>query len=146
MADSLAARGPRPSAKDSQEFAQLNLVHEDAIEVVRSIVQALGGAKVVGPRLFPQKAPDSAARYLLDCLNPNRDHDVGIEGFLTLMRWARDAGIHFGITWVCDSLGYTRPQPIEPEDQAADILRRVDQVRGELASLLKQLERLPRVR
>ncbi|MGH8258107.1 MAG: hypothetical protein ACREUG_00280 [Steroidobacteraceae bacterium] len=119
-------------------------MHEDVGELVRSLVAALGGAKVVGPRLFPQKSAGAAARYLLDCLNPNRDHDIGVEGFITLLKWGREAAIHFAMHWIADELHYSRPQTIEPEDQAAEILRRVDQARGELTTLLKQLERLPR--
>lgn len=144
MNDSLAVSPLRTPAKDSQRFAQLALVHDDVNEVVRSLVAALGGAKVIGPRLFPQKSPDAAARYLLDCLNPNRDHDIGTEGFVTLLKWAREAGIHLGMHWLCDELHYARPQTIEPEDHAAEILRRVDFARDELKVLLTQLERLPR--
>lgn len=150
MTASFTGRHVRPSAKSSQEFArhnlvdgQLTLVHEDAVDVVRSLVAALGGAKVIGPRLFPHKPAEAAARYLLDCLNPHRDHDIGVEGFVILLKWAREAGVHLGTHWLCDELGYTRPQPIEPEDQAAEILRRVDKAREELRTCLQQLDRLP---
>lgn len=150
MAVSLAADGVRPEPKNSAAFGrhnsgQLQLVHEDVHELVRSLVAALGGAKVVGPRLFPSKPPEAAARYLLDCINPNRErHDLGPEEFLALLKWAREAGVHFGIAWLCDELGYTRPQPIEPEDQAAEILRRVDVAKEELRTCLQQLDKLPR--
>ena len=35
-------------------------------------VKALGGSKVVGCKLWPEKAPDAAQRLLLDCLNDDR--------------------------------------------------------------------------
>lgn len=141
------AKHPR---SDSQDFArhnfdsQLPLVIDNLVDLQRELVKALGGVKSVAARLYPQKDSESAHRYLLDCLNPNRDHDMGIEGFFTLLRWAREKGIHFGLHWLCDELHYSRPQSIEPEDRAADVLHRVDAVRGELTDLLKQLERLPR--
>jgi len=142
MADSLTARLLRTGAKSSHGLAgaaQGEFFYDDVYAIERHLVAALGGADVVGPILFPQKNPLAAARYLLDCLNPNRDHALGEERFLLLLKLAREKGIHLGMHWVCDECRYARPATVEPEDQAADILRRVDQVRGELATLLKQL-------
>lgn len=113
----------KQSPADSQAFAQLNLVHEDVYDLLKSLVNSLGGPKLVGSRLYPQKDVDAARRYLLDCLNPERDHDLGVEGFLTLLRWAREKGIHFAINWVCDDLGYGNPPPMDPEDQRAELQR-----------------------
>lgn len=90
---------------------------------MRSVVNSIGGPKEVGRRLYPQKTEDAARRYLLDCLNPDRDHDIGAEGLLTLLRWAREKGAHFAINWICDELGYSHPSPIEPEDQRAELQR-----------------------
>ena len=126
-------------AKNSQQFAQLELVHEGVIDVARSLVSALGGPKIVGPRLFPQKAPEAAARYLLDCLNPDRAHDLGLEGFVTLMRWARDQGVHLGLYWLCDELGYARPAPVDPEDARAELQRQVIDAVNRLEVLTKKL-------
>ncbi len=131
----------RTPAKNSQPFAQLKLVHEDITDLARSLVAAMGGAKVVGPRLYPQKAPEAAARYLLDCLNPDRDHDVGLEGFVTLMRWAREQGIHLGMHWLADELGYARPAPIDPEDARAEAQRQFAASVAQLVPLAKRLKR-----
>ncbi len=135
----------RPPAKqpgtDSQAFAQLNLVHEDLTDLLRSVVNSLGGPKEVGRRLYPQKGEDAARRYLLDCLNPDRDHDIGTEGFLTLLRWAREKGAHFAVNWLCDELGYTRPTPIEPEDQRAEAQRQFLAGLERLEQLAKRLQK-----
>ena len=45
---------------------------ETVNEALREIVKALGGAKKVAAQLRPQKTVDEAARWLLDCLNPER--------------------------------------------------------------------------
>jgi hypothetical protein len=131
----------RTPAKNSQPFAQLNLVHEDITDVAHSLVAALGGAKIVGPRLFPKKTPEAAARILLDCLNPNRDHDIGAEGLVTLLRWAREQGVHLGFAWLCEELSYASPQPIEPEDVRAELQQRFLTGVEELKQLAKRLER-----
>jgi hypothetical protein len=122
---------------DSSAFVQLNLVHENLGELLRSLVNALGGPKKVGARLQPQKDEDSARRYLLDCLNPDRPQDIGAEGLFTLLRWGREKGEHFAINWICDQLGYTRPSPIEPEDQRAELQR-------QFLSGVERLEQLAR--
>lgn len=131
----------RHDATNVRSPTQLDLVHENVNDLARSLVAALGGSKVVGPRLFPQKASENAARYLADCLNPNREHDMGIEGFLTILRWAREAGVHFGLHWIADELGYTRPVPIEPEDARAALQRQFLAGVEELKQLTKRLER-----
>lgn len=141
MSDTVQKMTLRRDATKSQADAQLQLVHENVYELVRSLVAALGGPKVVGPRLFPQKSTDSAARYVADCLNPNRDHDMGIEAFLTLLRWAREGGVHFGMYWISDEAGYTRPSPIEPEDARADLQRQFLAGVEDLKQLAKRLER-----
>lgn len=141
MTDTVQKMPLRRDATKSQANAQLQLVHEDVNELARSLVAALGGTKVVGPRLFPQKPTENAARYLADCLNPNRDHDMGMECFLTLLRWARADGVHFGMHWIADELGYARPTPIEPEDARAALQRQFLAGVEDLKQLAKRLER-----
>ena len=54
-------------------------------------VKALGGSKVVGALLWPEKAPDAAQRLLLACLTDDRpahrppDH---VRRSLRLARWS----------------------------------------------------------
>lgn len=148
MAGSLTGEAMRRDAKSSQTVAQAaaqgEFFYDDIKAIERHLVAALGGPDTVGPLLFPHKNPIAASRYLSDCTNPNREHALGEERFMLLLKLARERGIHLGLYWVCDELRYARPPTVEPEDQAAEILRRVDIVRDELGGLLKQLERLPR--
>lgn len=136
----------KPRGPDSQDFAghnsaQLSLVHEDIYDAVRSLVAALGGAKRVGPMLFPQKSPDAAWRYLLDCLNPNRDHDLGLEGLVTLLKWGRERGVDIGMQWLCDEVGYARPIAVTPEDTRAELQRQFLAGVEQLEHLAKHLKR-----
>lgn len=143
--------GSKQPLADSQPFARLNsisdpseqlqLVHEDIYDAVRSLVAALGGPKRVGPMLFPQKSPDAAWRYLLDCLNPNRDHDLGVEGLITLLRWGRERGVHLGMHWLCDEVGYARATPVDPQDTRADLQRQFLHGVEQLEQLARRLQK-----
>lgn len=105
---------------DSQQQA---LFHEDINSALQGLVSNLGGAKVVGSRLYPDLAPDTAARRLLDALNPDRVQQLSQTQFLTLLRWGREAGCHGVMEYVADEAGYTRPSPRDPEDQKAELQR-----------------------
>lgn len=114
----------RTPPKDSHGLAQLELVQETLTEVERSLVAVLGGAKDVGPQLYPQKSASTAQTRVLDCLNPDREHhQFSDEELFTLLKWARGRSYHAAFYWICDELGYSRPSPIEPEDQRAELQR-----------------------
>ena len=86
-------------------------------------VKALGGSKVVGPMLWPEKMVDAAQRHLLDCLNPERPAHLTPEQAILVMAKARAAGNHQLAGWLMDHLGYAAPVPVEPKDELADLLR-----------------------
>lgn len=86
-------------------------------------IKAAGGSKQVGPVLWPEKAPDSAQRSLLDCLNEDRPAKLSPEQVLLVLRLARAKGFHDGMNFIAGDLGYGTPVPIEPKDEAADLMR-----------------------
>ena len=86
-------------------------------------VKALGGSKVVGPMLYPEKMVDAAQRALLDALNPERPNRLAAEQVLLIMRKARQAGFHDAADWMLRDLGYQPPVPAAPKDEMADLMR-----------------------
>lgn len=102
---------------------QAELFHETLNDALSATVAALGGRKAVGVLLFPGKPADEAGRYLADCLNPDRQHSLHPEALIHLLRLSRERGIHLGMHWLCDEIGYSRPSPIEPEDQVNELQR-----------------------
>lgn len=104
---------------------QLPLIHEDFDSALTTCVQALGGAKIVGTMLRPEydEDPDKAARWLLACLNPSRDEKLSWQQTFHIMRKARDAGVHVAMYYITQVIGYAEPQPIEPEDEKAALMR-----------------------
>lgn len=131
---------------DSHEFArhnsapqQLDLVHEESTDVLRSLIAALGGAKKVGPRLYPAKTEDAATRTVLDSLNPDRQHAFDFDEILMLFQWARETSAHFAFYWLCDRLGYAHPAPVSPEDVRAEMQREFVKGVAQLEQLAKRL-------
>jgi len=96
---------------------------ESVNEALRAAVAAIGGAKAVGPLLWPHKPVDEAARALLDALNPERPHKLDPEQTLFLLRKAREAGFHVAMEFIAAEAGYTKPSPIEPLDELAQLQR-----------------------
>jgi hypothetical protein len=125
----------RTHPKDSER--QQALFHEDVNSAIQGLVAALGGSKVVGSRLYPDLTPDSAARRLLDAINPDRAQQLSQTQFLTLLRWGREAGYHGVMEYLAEEAGYTRPAPRSPEEERADLQRQyIESVR-----LMEQIAR-----
>ena len=127
---------------DVTERRQQELFHESVHEALRATVAALGGLKVVGVQLWPEKPADEAARYLADCLNPERPHGLHPEKLLLLLRIARARGVHGGFTWIAREVGYADPTPIEPEDELAELQRQFIRTVESLDGVKKRMERL----
>lgn len=101
---------------------QLGMFHEDIYDSLRDVVRALGGFKKVAPLLFPAKN-GNAESYLKDCLNTNRRETLDPCEVVLLLKWGREVGCDSAINYICDSAGYKRPEPVVPEDQAAELQR-----------------------
>lgn len=121
---------------------QGELFYESLPDALRATVDALGGPKVVGVILWPEKPVDEARRLLLDCLNPDRPHRLDPETLLLLLRIAREKGIHLAVSWILSSLGYAPPQPIEPEDQQAELIRQFNRSAAEVVAMGERIARL----
>lgn len=108
-------------------------------------VKACGGSKAVGLALWPAKGVEAAQRQLLACLNPDRNEKLGPDEVLHILRMARNKGCHAGMQYLCESLSYSEPTPIEPKDEADELRRQVLAMGSTLQEALAKLERLERV-
>ena len=111
-------------------------------EALKAAVAALGGAKIVGAKVFPDKTPDRAAQVLLDCLNPGRSEKLELGQVMMILRMARDAGVHTGMEYIAQRLSYAPPEPIEPADELAELLRENLQDLREAAKRQARIEAL----
>jgi hypothetical protein len=119
---------------------QQPLFFEDVYAALKYVVQSLGKPKDVGPLIFPHKEdPFAAGRLLSDCINPNRDSKLDIEQVILLLRLAREKGCHLGIEYLCTAAGYTKPTPVEPNDERAALQRQFIQSVTELRQLANRI-------
>jgi hypothetical protein len=114
---------------------------EDAL---RAAVQLLGGAKQVGAKLWPDLTPDAAGRKMLDCLNLGRAERLSLGQVMKLLQWARDAGHHAPMAWICSEVGY-EAKPVAREEELDRVALAVEHSSKTLAAALATLERLQRV-
>lgn len=113
---------------------------EDAL---RAAVQALGGAKRVGPMLWPDKGVDNAARLLLDCLNPSRAEKLEASQIIRVFNLAKDAGVHGPFAWFAGEIGY-EAKPITKAEEVDRLTSVVEQSSKTLAAAVAALERIQR--
>lgn len=112
-------------------------------EALRSAVQHLGGAKKVGPMLWPDKTIDAASRLLLDCLNPARAEKLDIGQVMFILSKAKDAGYHAAFAWLANEMGYDS-RPITRAEEVDRLTSVIESASATLASAIGALERVQR--
>lgn len=123
-------------------MGQQSLFYEDIFEALRTDVMALGGSKRVGAMLWPEKTVDKAAELLSNCLNRDRAEKLDLEQTLLIKRAAKEVGSYATLFFECDDAGFTRPHPIEPEDEAAKLQREFIEAAKGMERLAGRIERL----
>jgi hypothetical protein len=118
---------------------QPQLFVDTSDDAVRDTVRALGGAKVVGPKLWPAKKPDQAERNLLDCLNPNNPRELSFDEILHIGELGRECGLHIIAGYVNFRLGYAPPVPVDPENVQAELKRQFHQDVERLARIAARI-------
>lgn len=119
---------------------QQQLFYETWNDVLRATVDFLGGPKEVGSMLWPEKTVSEAHRACLDCLNPERPHQFGEKEHL-LISLARAKDFHLPMVWLSQRFNYAPPQPIEPQDQIAELQRQFIRAVETASGFAKLLER-----
>lgn len=119
-----------------------SLFHESLADALRECISVCSGLKVVGKLLWPEKDADIAGRLLADCLNESKREKLSPEQVLLILRLAREKGCHAGMTFICRDLGYSDPQPVEPEDERAKLQREFIEASKHMARLADRIERV----
>lgn len=109
---------------------------------LKAVIRALGGAKVVGHKLRPDLDPDAAGRWLLDCINPDRNDKLALGQLMLILRWGHDAGCHAGMDFIARDSGYAEPIPVTPEDEQDELMRDFNAGVKTLAGLADRIERI----
>lgn len=125
---------------------QQSLIIENIYEALTDCCKAIGGgkgwAKKAGHMIWPQKSPDDASKLLHNCLDHTRPEKLDPEQVIWILREARQVGCHIAMYYIADECHYQRPQPIEPEDEQAELQREFIQSVKKQQGLLVRLEKL----
>lgn len=114
---------------------QPNLFGDTIHDALEALVAALGGMKRVGFELWPDDGPERAGQHLRDALNPKHRTNLPPEKLMALLRMGHKAGIHSAFDFICDDLEYKRTDPVNREQQVAELQK-------EFLGAVANLERL----
>lgn len=123
---------------------QQKLFEESLESAIKTDIAALGGAKVVGCRLWPEMddRPDAAAIKLANCLNVDRKEKLDPKQVLWIKREAKKVGSFATVFYEMDDIGMSRPTPIEPEDEKAKLQREFITATQHMDQIMKRMERI----
>jgi len=106
-----------------QNEAQIPMFVDDLNEAIRATINALGGMKEVGSKLKIELDPVDAGKWLANCVNTAKRDRLNPDQLAYIRRKARAAGCHILAAFEAQDAGYAPPQPIAPEDEAAQLQR-----------------------
>lgn len=114
---------------------------ESVEDALSASVNALGGAKVVGSKLWPDKSVDAARTLLLDCLNSSRKEKLEASQIIYIFREAKAVGFHAGFNWFANQCEY-EARPITKAEEVDRLTTVIEQSSKQLAGALALLDRL----
>ena len=118
------------------------MFHESLNDALREVIDAMGGPKRVGAQMRPEKTPDAAGRWVLDCLNLDRDARFDPDQVLWVIREGRRVGCHAGARFLMREAGYAEPVPVDAADQVQKLVETIEGASDTLNNALAALERL----
>jgi hypothetical protein len=123
----------------SQQFP---LIVDSLNDAIRDTARAIG-FKEIAKELWPKKSTEDAARYLNDCLNPDRAQKLDGEEILYIARRGRDVGCYLITMFICADTGFAPPTPIDPDDQRAELQRQFIESTARLERLAQRIKGMP---
>ena len=115
--------------------------YESPESALKACVAALGGAKKVGEKLFPDKTLENARDYLLACINADRAEKLNYSQIIYIFREAKQIGFHSGWAYWSSAAEY-ECRPIPPAEEVDRLITVVEQSTKTLAAALSALERI----
>ena len=116
---------------------------EDAFEDVLKGVYGKGWKHKAAAYLWPHEDPISKGKYLEHALDPDRSEKLSISEIFSIFKLGHEHGIHVGMYFLCDEIGYNRPTPVDLQDQENN---RMDNIERGVSALLREFEALKRTK
>ena len=114
-------------------------------EALKAVVQELGGSKVIGSQLWPDKGIENSARLLNDCLNIHRAEKLDVKQITFILSKAKELGKHTAFNWIAGEIGY-EIHPITKEAELDRVTLVVEEAGKNLVAALETLERIQRTK
>lgn len=114
---------------------------ESVEDALSASVNALGGAKVVGSKLWPDKSIDAARTLLLDCLNASRKEKLEASQIIFIFREAKAVGFHAGFNWFANQCEYDA-RPITKAEEVDRLTTIIEQSGKTFANAVALLEKM----
>lgn len=125
---------------------QIPLFCESYEEAIRATSYAIGGLKATGAALWPTLLADDAGRKLAACLDSDKREKLSLNELRMIRRMAREKGVHILANYEAQDAGYADPQPITPQDEAAQLLREYIAATKVMQALASRMDRNPVLR
>lgn len=116
-------------------------IYEGIEDALKAAVQAIGGAKAVGVKLWPAKSIEDARALLLNCLNPDRPEKLDYSQIVFIFRCAKEHGFHAGFDYFSHDCGY-EARPITQAEEADRLTSVIEQATKALSQAIPALERI----
>lgn len=101
---------------------QYPLIVDSLNDAIRDTCRAIGFNEIA-MELWPKKGAKEAARYLNDCLNPDRAQKLDGEEIVYIGKRGREIGCYLITAFINAETGFAPPIPIDPEDERAELQR-----------------------
>lgn len=118
------------------------LWHETPEEALRALIDALGGPKVVGGFLFPEKTLEDARRLVLKWCDPDRIEKPGLDHLVLMLKKGRERDCHVFAAFLLSQAGYDDPRPVEPRDEMAELQRAYVNAARDIKRIAERIERV----
>lgn len=118
------------------------LWHDTLEDALRAVVDALGGAKAVGSRMWPARNPLDAGRRLNHCLDPERREALTLGEFTALLQWGAEVNCHTAAHYLARACNYEEPKPIDPDTEQAKLQRLFAESVQQQKQILARMEAL----
>jgi len=130
----------------SETSHQFPLFCESYEEAIRATSYAIGGLKATGVALWPTLPADDAGRKLASCLDSEKREKLSLNELRMIRRLAREKGVHILANYEARDAGYADPQPVTPEDEAAQLQREYIAATKVMQALAQRMDRNPLLR
>lgn len=115
--------------------------YEGVEDALSACVRALGGAKVVGAILWPDKPMEEARTLLLNCLNPNRKEKLDYTQIIWVFREAKRVGFYAGFQWFARECEF-ESRAVTSEEEMDRLANVIEASTKTLANSIAKLERM----